>query len=53
MHKDGTYLVKHINHVDGIPEREITIKNEIVLIEGIEFQQESFFSDNIVVRQIK
>lgn len=52
MHKDGVYLVKHINHVDGEVEREIIIKNGIVHVKETKFNQESFFSTNIISRKI-
>lgn len=53
MLKDGKYLVKHKDHKDGIPEREIVIKNELVSINGTSYLQNTFFSNNIVIKCIQ
>lgn len=52
MVKDGKYLVKHREHVDGVKEREIEIKNGIVLIDNHEFSQKSFFHTNVIYKKI-
>ncbi len=52
MVKDGNYLVKHRNHIDGIREREITIKDGIVIIDNQKFSQKSFFQENVISRTI-
>jgi hypothetical protein len=48
---DGRYLV-HNEHVDGIKDREIVIKDGIVYASETKFSQKSFFMNNKIVRRI-
>lgn len=51
--EDGTYLTNHIFHKDGVREREVVIKNNIVTVEKHSFSLSHFFEVNFILKKVK